>query len=94
MGQINSRLRRLEGGEAALFIHLRVSHINDSLDHSDDSDHQHRGCDQIDPDHHDEEDLTFTSRVCSKFTFIHITHIILKNQIVTVCFCTIAGGSG
>ncbi|XP_052181137.1 uncharacterized protein LOC127794229 [Diospyros lotus] len=50
----------LERGQAALCAHLRIPHI--SPDHSDNVHEQSQGDDQVDPDHHD-EDQASTSRL-------------------------------
>lgn len=70
MSQVKTRLLRLEKGQAAICAHLRIPHI--SLDHSDHAHEQSQGGDQVDLDHHDEEQAS-TSRVSSKFTLIRFT---------------------
>ncbi|XP_052179901.1 uncharacterized protein LOC127793158 [Diospyros lotus] len=67
MGQVRTQLLRLERaqeslerGQAALCAHLRIPHI--SLDRSDHAHEQSQGGDQVDLDHHDEEQAS-TSRL-------------------------------
>ena len=77
MSQMRTQLMRLEKaqeslerGQAALCAHLRISHI--SPNHSDHAYEQSRYGDQVDPDHHDEEQASI-SGVSFKFTFIRFT---------------------